>query len=51
MSSWDLSSEVEIDLMARSIENLAALSVSSYISLDARLGWRPNANWEFALVG
>lgn len=26
-------------------------TVPSYISLDARLGWRPNDTWQLAVVG
>ena len=56
-SSWDLSKTVEFDLMGRFVEQLSGFpsaqpnKVPSYISMDARLGWRPNAAWELALVG
>jgi len=51
LSSWDLSHNIEFDLIGRYVDNLPAMNVASYISLDARLGWRPNACWEFSVVG
>jgi iron complex outermembrane recepter protein len=56
-SSWDLTKTVEFDLMGRYVEQLWGFpsavpnTVPSYISMDARLGWRPNDAWELALVG
>ena len=56
-SSWDLSKTVEFDLIGRYVEQLSGFpstvpnTVPSYISLDARLGWRPTDNWQFAVVG
>ena len=56
-SSWDLTKEVQFDLMGRYVDHLskfpsaAPSGVPSYISMDARLGWRPNQNWELSVVG
>jgi iron complex outermembrane recepter protein len=56
-SSWDLTKEVEFDLMGRYVDSLTSFPslapdrVPSYISMDARLGWRPNQNWELSVVG
>ena len=56
-SSWDLTETVEFDLMARYVDQLENFpsgvpnKVPSYISMDARLGWRPCAHREFAVVG
>ncbi len=56
-SSWDLNSEWQFDLLARYVDSLSKFpsavpnTVPSYISMDARLGWRPNKNWEMSLVG
>ena len=56
-SSWDLTKEWEFDLMGRYVDSLsnfpsaAPRRVPSYISMDARLGWRPNKNWELSVVG
>lgn len=51
MSSWDLPRKVEFDLISRYVQNLAGAVVPGYANLDARLGWRPNANWEFSIIG
>jgi len=51
MSSWDLPRRVELDLMARYVDVLPNVNAPPYISLDARLGWRPNDCWEFSVVG
>jgi iron complex outermembrane recepter protein len=51
MSSWDLPRNFEVDLMGRYVDNLAEIDVSHYISMDVRLGWRPNDNWELSVVG
>jgi iron complex outermembrane receptor protein len=55
-SSWDLPHNVELDLMARYVEDLhgfspPAASIPSYISLDARLAWKPRKDLELAVVG
>lgn len=51
MSSWDLSYDIEFDLMARYVDSLEAQSVPSYLTLDLRLGWRPRRDLEFSIVG
>ncbi|MBN2292260.1 MAG: TonB-dependent receptor [Pirellulales bacterium] len=50
-SSWDLGSDVDFDMQLRYVDSLPGLSVPSYITMDMRLGWRPNKNFELALVG
>lgn len=56
-SSWDLTETVEFDVLARYVDSLSKFpsgvpnTVPSYISLDARLGWQPNKNWELSVVG
>ena len=56
-SSWDLTKTVEFDLIGRYVDSLSKFpsaapnSVPSYITMDARLGWRPNKAWELAVVG
>jgi iron complex outermembrane receptor protein len=50
-SSWDLSKNVEFDLTARYVDNLAALNIPRYTTMDARLGWQMNRNTNFAIVG
>lgn len=55
MSSWDLGRRIEFDLIARYVDNVPPTffgpAVPSYTTLDARLGWRPNRNFELSVVG
>jgi iron complex outermembrane receptor protein len=51
MSSWDLPHALELDVLARYVDELPNVNTPSYISMDARLGWRPNDCWEFSVVG
>ena len=51
MSSWDLTEDVEVDLLARYLENAPSVNVSRYISLDARIAWRPKRDMELSIVG
>jgi iron complex outermembrane receptor protein len=37
--------------MSRYVQNLPTQNVPSYATMDARLGWRPNASWEFSITG
>ena len=52
-SMINLPANFEFDSVLRYVDNLNQLGpvVPSYVSLDLRLGWRPTANWEFAIVG
>ena len=60
-SSWNLPHNVEFDLIARYVDALRGFNpthaagvddaVPAYITLDARLGWRPRENLELAVVG
>lgn len=52
LRSWvDLPHNVQFDLWLRFVDDLPALDVSSYTTLDARLGWKPTKSLEFSLVG
>src|SRR5690606_16437840 len=51
MSSWDVTPEIEFDLIGRYVDNLPAVDTARYLELDARLGWRPNDVWEFSIIG
>lgn len=51
MSSWDLPRNVEFDLIGRYVDSLPSYNVSSYTTMDARLGWRRCENWEFSIIG
>ncbi len=60
-SSWNLPRNVEFDLTGRYVDRLGGFNpggipgvsdtVADYVSLDARLAWRPCANVELSLVG
>ena len=50
-SMIDLGGGWEFDLWPRYVDNLTDQSIESYVSLDARLGWRPTDRVEFSLVG
>lgn len=50
-SSLDLPQNLSLDCTLRFVDQLPALNVRSYAALDVRLGWRPNKNWELAIVG
>ncbi|MBC8117681.1 MAG: TonB-dependent receptor [Candidatus Saccharimonas sp.] len=51
MSSWDLSKNIEFDLMGRYVDSLPTQLVPSYTSMDARLAWRVNSHLELSMVG
>ena len=51
MSSWDVGCRTEFDILARYVDSLPSVNVPSYISLDARLAWRPNSCTEISVVG
>ncbi len=55
-STWNLPHHVDFDLMARYVETTGGFvgpqpNVPSYISMDARLAWKPRDDLELAVVG
>jgi iron complex outermembrane receptor protein len=50
-SSVDLPGNVALDAWVRYVDALPSLQVSSYVTLDARLAWKPWPNLELSLVG
>jgi iron complex outermembrane receptor protein len=50
-SSWDLLPNLDFDLWLRYVDNLPSLGIESYVTLDTRIAWRPNKNWELSIVG
>ncbi len=50
-SSWDLAHGLEFDVIGRYVDNVPALDIPQYFTMDLRLGWRPNDCWEFSAVG
>lgn len=58
--SWNPLAEIDVDFWLRAVDELpnvgegpglADPSIDSYLTLDARLAWRPGADMELALVG
>lgn len=50
-SSLDLPHNVQLDAWLRYVDDLPALDVPDYFTLDLRLGWRPRKHLELAIVG
>jgi iron complex outermembrane receptor protein len=50
-SSVDLPKHFEQDTTLRFVDHLPSLSLPSYYSLDAHLGWRPTTNLELSIGG
>jgi iron complex outermembrane receptor protein len=50
-SSLDLTGNLAFDVWVRYVDALSTLMVSDYVTLDARLAWRPWPKLELALVG
>jgi len=50
-STMDLKKNVELDLWGRYVGRLTEQNVDSYITMDARLAWRPSKKLELAVVG
>lgn len=50
-SAMDLPHNISLDGILRYVDALPSFGISSYVTADARIAWRPNANWELALVG
>lgn len=50
-SALDLSRDVQFDTTVRAVDELPALNVPAYITLDLGLSWFPRSQLELALVG
>ncbi|MEC4889918.1 MAG: TonB-dependent receptor [Nitrospira sp.] len=50
-SLMSLPHRTEFDLWARYVDRLPGIQIPSYVTLDARLGWKPTARMEISLVG
>lgn len=50
-SNMDLPHRFELDASFRYVDRLPHPVVPAYSELDARLGWRPRAEWSVSLVG
>lgn len=47
----DLPWDMEFDAWFRYVDQLPALEIDSYVTLDIRVGWNPTANLELEIVG
>lgn len=50
-SAMDLTKSVDLDLWLRYASELRDFAIGSYVTLDARLAWRPIKDMELSLVG
>jgi iron complex outermembrane receptor protein len=50
-SSWDLSKDLQFDLIGRYVDRLSALDVPKYFQMDTRIGWYATKNLEVSFVG
>lgn len=50
-SRMNLGPDIDFDLWLRYVDDLPAIGIGSYVTLDARLAWRPVKNIELSLVG
>lgn len=47
----DLPRNVELDLVGRGASRLPNPTMDGYVTMDARLAWRPRPEWEVAVIG
>ena len=47
----DLARDVTLDVVVRYVDSLPALSISDYITADARIGWDITENFRVSLIG
>ena len=50
-SSWDLSHDIQFDLIGRYVDKLAFADVPKYFEMDVRIGWQATKALEFSFVG
>ena len=50
-SSFDLPRQMELDVTARYVSELALPNVPSYLAVDMRWGWRPRRDLEISITG
>jgi iron complex outermembrane receptor protein len=50
-SSWDLLSNLQLDVIPRYVDALSSFDVPAYVELDARMAWRPWKTTEVSLTG
>ena len=50
-SYWNFAPHWQLDCFLRYVDRLPTNNTPAYITMDARLGWRPNKNVELSIVG
>ncbi|MDR4517341.1 MAG: TonB-dependent receptor [Nitrosomonas sp.] len=50
-SNFDLSERLQFNLWLRYVDDLPFYNISNYITMDAKMSWKPVKNVEFFLVG
>ena len=53
-SQWDITNSIEFDLWGRYVdrsEDFMQIPIAGYLTMDARVGWRPIHNLELSLTG
>jgi iron complex outermembrane recepter protein len=50
-SQWDVTPKIDCDIWLRHVDELPALDVDAYTTVDVRLAWRPRRDIELSLVG
>jgi iron complex outermembrane receptor protein len=50
-ASLDLPRRFDVDLGVRYVGELPEMNIESYVTVDARVGWRPNDHWEIFASG
>jgi len=50
-NSFDLSNNLELDVVLRYVDPLPSLGVDDYVTADLRLGWHPSENLEVSIAG
>ena len=51
VNSWDITDDVQLDVIGRYVDNLPGASVPSYLTADVRLGWHLTPDLELTLAG
>jgi iron complex outermembrane recepter protein len=50
-SAMNCPRNTEFDWIIRYVDSIPGFGVSSYVTMDVRLAWKPSPNWELSLVG
>jgi iron complex outermembrane recepter protein len=50
-SAMNCPQNTEFDWIIRYVDSIPGFGVSSYVTMDVRLAWKPSPNWELSLVG